>query len=52
MSSYTLSGEVDADNVSIVRTSVRLWELARAERYILDLHATFERLAGDGHRRS
>ena len=45
MGSYTLSQKADDDILSIARTSVQQWGLARAERYILSLHEAFERLA-------
>jgi toxin ParE1/3/4 len=45
MGSYTLSGEADADVQSIAEEFVKRWGLARAEKYIMALHETFERLA-------
>ena len=45
MSGYALSKKADHDLLQIVRVSVREWGLERAERYVLDLHQTFERLA-------
>jgi|HubBroStandDraft_6_1064221.scaffolds.fasta_scaffold186605_1 plasmid stabilization system protein ParE len=45
MGSYTLSGEADADVQSIAEESVKRWGLERADKYILALHETFERLA-------
>ncbi len=45
MGSYALSGAADADILYIARDSLKHWGPARAERYILGLHETFERLA-------
>lgn len=45
MGSYTLSQKADDDILHIARASVQQWGLARAERYILNLHEAFERLA-------
>ena len=45
MSGYVLSEATDADIERIVRDSVKRWGVARAERYILDLHEAFENLA-------
>jgi toxin ParE1/3/4 len=45
MGSYVLSGKADADVQSIAEESVKRWGLARAEKYILALHETFQRLA-------
>ena len=45
MGSYTLSQKADDDIMHIARASVQQWGLARAERYILNLHEAFERLA-------
>lgn len=45
MASYTLSGEADADIEAIAEASLRQWGLVRAEKYILELHETFRRLA-------
>ncbi|MFS3137654.1 type II toxin-antitoxin system RelE/ParE family toxin [Gluconacetobacter sacchari] len=45
MPSYTLSGEADSDVQGIIALSIRNWGWARAERYILELHAAFETLA-------
>jgi toxin ParE1/3/4 len=42
--SYALSREADADIQHIAEISLRQWGLARAEKYILDLHETFEML--------
>jgi toxin ParE1/3/4 len=40
--SYTLSREADADIQHIAEISSRQWGLARAEKYILDMHETFQ----------
>lgn len=45
MDSYTLFQKADDDILHIARASVQQWGLARAERYILSLHESFERLA-------
>lgn len=45
MSSYALSGEADADIQDIAENSLQHWGLARAETYILGLHAALRRLA-------
>ena len=45
MSRYALSEAADADISHILTESVRRWGWARAERYILELHAAFENLA-------
>jgi toxin ParE1/3/4 len=42
--SYTLSREADADIESIAEASLRQWGLARAEKYILGMHETFQTL--------
>ena len=44
MGSYALSEEADADITHIARASIDQWGFARAELYILSLHAAFERL--------
>jgi toxin ParE1/3/4 len=43
--SYALSGEADADIENIAEVSLQQWGLVRAERYILELHDAFRRLA-------
>ena len=45
MGRYTLSGEADADIRDIAESSLQQWGIARAETYILGLHAAFRRLA-------
>ena len=45
MSGYALSEAADADIEHIVRESVKHWGVARAERYVFDLHEAFENLA-------
>ena len=45
MSSYVLSEAADADIAGITRHSITHWGLARAERYILELHQAFETLS-------
>jgi toxin ParE1/3/4 len=45
MNSYALSEAADADIARIITDSIKHWGEARAERYILDLHAAFENLA-------
>jgi toxin ParE1/3/4 len=45
MGSYTLSGEADADIETISEASLQQWGLISAEKYILGLHAAFQRLA-------
>jgi toxin ParE1/3/4 len=43
--SYSLSRKADADIDRIAETSLQKWGLARADKYILELHETFQRLA-------
>ncbi len=45
MGNYALSGKADADLEAIAAYSLEQWGLARAERYMLALHRTFEMLA-------
>jgi len=45
MASYVLSREADRDIEDIAENSTARWGAARAKAYILELHATFERLA-------
>ena len=45
MSSYTLSGEADADIEGIAQDSLQRWGLAHTEKYILGFHEAFQRLA-------
>ena len=45
MCSYALSQKADEDIATIARDSVEKWGLARAERYVLELHDAFERLS-------
>jgi toxin ParE1/3/4 len=45
MNGYILSEAADADLQLILVGSVAQWGLARAERYILELHEAFETLA-------
>jgi toxin ParE1/3/4 len=43
--SYILSGKADTDIETIAEASLRQWGLARAEKYILEIHQTFRMLA-------
>jgi toxin ParE1/3/4 len=45
VASYSLSVEADADIQDIAESSLQHWGLARAETYILGLHAALHRLA-------
>jgi len=45
LAKYALSEAAASDVEEIAGYSVSNWSLARAERYILDLHRAFERLA-------
>ncbi len=45
MGKYALSGEADSDIQQIARESVKRWGFTRAEKYVLGLHETFQRLA-------
>jgi len=49
MGSYVLSRAADADIGDISRHFITRWGLARAERYILELHPSFETLADFPH---
>jgi toxin ParE1/3/4 len=49
MNNYVLSETADADIEGIARYSITQWGLARAERYILELHQAFETLAEFPH---
>ncbi len=49
MNGYTLSEAADADLQEILSSSIKHWGLARAERYILELHEAFENLAAFPH---
>jgi len=45
MGSYALTRSADNDVQNIAEHSVKQWGLARAEKYVLELHKTFSRLA-------
>jgi len=45
MSRYVLSEAADADIAGIARHSITQWGLARAERYVRELHQTLETLS-------
>ena len=49
MHSYILSDLADADILEIARNSVKNWGFARAERYVMELHRTFEMLSEFPH---
>ena len=49
MNRYVLSEAADADIDGIARHSITRWGLARAERYILELHQAFETLGEFPH---
>ena len=49
MNRYVLSEAADADIEGIARHSITQWGLARAERYILELHRAFETLGEFPH---
>jgi toxin ParE1/3/4 len=44
MTTYSLSAAADGDIEAIVRISIELWGIARAARYVAELHQAFEML--------
>ena len=49
MADYRLSREADNDISAIAHYTLEAWTEAQADRYVLGLHATLERLAANPH---